>query len=128
MAEQDAEIFQILVCQMGQNADVDPVLDKTIGVLRQTQRRQPLRDRGHDLGPRRIPATLYPEQKHGGLNFRASSEPVGCATYCEKGEMRKRAAPSSSVADKSAGRSPELFEFWMALQEPFKVPQAMTGS
>jgi hypothetical protein len=63
MAEQDTEVFQILVYQVGENADVDPVLDKTVDVLGQAERRQPLRDRGHDLGPRRIPATLYPELK-----------------------------------------------------------------
>jgi hypothetical protein len=39
------------------------IFDKAIGVLGQAERCQPLRDRGHDLRPRQIPATLYPEQK-----------------------------------------------------------------
>src|SRR5215469_2350411 len=63
MAEQDTQSLEVLFGQFRKNADVDPVLDKTIGVLGQAERRQPLRDGGHDLDPRRIPPTLYPKQK-----------------------------------------------------------------
>ena len=63
MAEQDTQSLEVLFGQFRKNADVDPVLDKTIGVLGQAERRQPLRDGGHYLDPRRIPPTLYPKQK-----------------------------------------------------------------
>jgi hypothetical protein len=51
MAEQDTEFPEVLLRQFGKNVDVDPVLGKAFGVLRRAERRQPLRDRGHDLGP-----------------------------------------------------------------------------
>jgi hypothetical protein len=44
----------ILIRQMTQDSDVDIVLGKALGVLGQTERGQPLRDRGHLL-PSRFP-------------------------------------------------------------------------
>src|SRR5215469_9733481 len=49
MAERDAKLFQIPIRQMMQDGNVDIVLDKALGILGQTERGQPLRDRGHLL-------------------------------------------------------------------------------
>ena len=50
--KRDAKLFEILISQMTQDGDVDIVLDKALGVLGQTERGQPLRDRGHLLPSR----------------------------------------------------------------------------
>jgi hypothetical protein len=85
MAEQDTEVFQVLVCQIGENAGVDPVLHEASGVLGQAKRRQPLCDRRHNLGPRRIPATLYAKEAIQALFLVVVRVGVECARYREKG-------------------------------------------
>ena len=51
MAEQNAEILEILIRQVGQDADVNSVLGKTLGVFGHAERGQPVCDRGHHLPP-----------------------------------------------------------------------------
>ena len=94
MAEQDTEVFQVLVCQIGENAGVDPVLHEASGVLGQAKRRQPLCDRRHNLGPRRIPATLYPKEAIQALFFGRSPSRGGMCQI-----PRKEADPYFGFAE-----------------------------
>ncbi|WP_245329325.1 hypothetical protein [Bradyrhizobium centrolobii] len=47
MAEQNSELVEILIHQLGKNADVDPILGKTLCVLPKPQILKPLRDLLH---------------------------------------------------------------------------------
>ena len=85
MAEQDTEVFQVLVCQIGENAGVDPVLHEASGVLGQAKRRQPLCDRRHNLGPRRIPATSYAKEAIQALFFGRNPSRGGMCQMPRKG-------------------------------------------
>jgi hypothetical protein len=51
MAEQDAEFLKILIRQIGENAEVDPVLGKTLSVLPKSELFEPVRNLLH-RGPR----------------------------------------------------------------------------
>ena len=44
MAENNTEVFQILIRQIGQDVGIDPVLGKTLGVLGQAELFEPLRN------------------------------------------------------------------------------------
>jgi hypothetical protein len=44
MAKNDPEFLQILICQLGEYVELNTVLDKTLLVLGQPERGQPLRD------------------------------------------------------------------------------------
>ena len=44
MAEQDAQLLQILICEIGEDAEIDPVLAKRPRVLLQTDPAEPTVD------------------------------------------------------------------------------------
>ena len=48
MPEQDAKFLKILVRQIANDAQVDGVLDETLGVLSETKRREPLCNASHN--------------------------------------------------------------------------------
>jgi hypothetical protein len=47
MSERDAYVLEILIGQIPEGTNVNIVFGKALGVLGQTERGQPLRDRGH---------------------------------------------------------------------------------
>ena len=56
MAEDDTEVFQILIRQIGQDAEIDSVLGKTLGVLGHAEFFEPVCNLLH----RRPPTDLIP--------------------------------------------------------------------
>jgi hypothetical protein len=65
MAEQDAQLLEVLICQFGENVDLDSVLCKALRVLGHAERYQPLPDRGHRLssGRPRLILHITPRRK-----------------------------------------------------------------
>jgi hypothetical protein len=59
MAEQDAELFKILIRQIGEDAEIDPVLGEALRVLPETELLKPLSDLLH-RGPSRSRGTFDP--------------------------------------------------------------------
>ena len=47
MAQQNAELLQILICQLGENVNLDSVLDKSFRVLGQVEFFEPIRNLLH---------------------------------------------------------------------------------
>jgi hypothetical protein len=47
MTKRDPKVFQVLVCQIGQNANTDVILGKALGVLPKTYRLKPVRNLLH---------------------------------------------------------------------------------
>ena len=47
MPEQDADVFEILIGQMAQRRDIDPILRKALRVLGHAERFEPVRDLLH---------------------------------------------------------------------------------
>jgi hypothetical protein len=56
MSKQDAELFQILIGQVGKDAGINPVLIEDLGVLAKTERGKPLSDLLH-CSPRGVSRT-----------------------------------------------------------------------
>jgi uncharacterized protein YqeY len=47
IAQDDAEILEVLVSQLAQDRQIDPILHKTLGIFGHSERFEPLRDLGH---------------------------------------------------------------------------------
>ena len=54
MTERDAEFFQILICQLGKNVEIDVVLGKAPGVLGHAGLFEPVRNLLHRGYPPRV--------------------------------------------------------------------------
>ena len=58
MAEQNSDILEVLIRQIGENAEVNPILSKALGVLGQAELFEPICDLLHCEHPRNEPLVV----------------------------------------------------------------------